>query len=123
MFGMIRYCRNVILSRSALSHCKRLCLVSVVLYSVVVGTLTWVSLTNFVLITGLFRNGFGKKRFAIDKIWMQSGLNRQKNSYEKLLQIIPVPHDTVQNTQDIVRNSIRYSRICHDIGTVVIRLD
>ena len=55
---MIRYCRNGILSRSALSHCKRLCLVSVVLYSVIVGTL--ISLTNFVFITGLFRNGFGK---------------------------------------------------------------
>ena len=57
--GMIGYCRNVILSLSALSHCKRLCLVSVVLHSVIVGTLTWVSLTNFVLIKGLFRNGFG----------------------------------------------------------------
>ena len=60
ILGMIRYCRNGILSRSSLSHCKRLCLVSVVLYSVIVGTLRWVSLANFVLITGLFRNDFGK---------------------------------------------------------------
>ena len=54
---------------------------------------------------------------------MQSGLNRQKNINEKFLQIIPVPQDTVQKTQNNVRIFIRYSKICHDIVTLVIRLD
>ena len=65
---------------------------------------------------------FRQQRFTIDKIWMQSELNRPKNINEKFLQIIPVPQDTVRNTQNLVRILIRYSRICHDIGTIVIRL-
>ena len=78
---------------------------------------------EFRINNGTVSERFRQKRFAIDKIWMQSGLNRQKNSNEKFLQIIPVPQDTVPNTQNIVRNSIRYSRICHDIDTILIRLD
>ena len=78
---MIRYCRNVILSRSAISHCKRLCMVSVVLYSVTVGTLTWLECrTNFVLMTGLFQNGSAKtvgNRQDLDAIWTQSAKKRK----------------------------------------------
>ena len=78
---------------------------------------------EFCINNGTVPERFRQKRFAIDKIWMQSGLNRQKNSYEKFLQIIPVPQDTIQNTQNIGKILIRYNRICRDIGTIVIRLD
>ena len=77
---------------------------------------------EFRINNGTVPERFRQKRFSIDKIWMQSGLNRQKNSNEKFLQIIPAPQDTVQNTQNIVKILIRYSRICHDTGTIVIRL-
>jgi hypothetical protein len=52
--------RSHILLQSAVPHCTRLCLDSVVSCSVIVVTLTLVLLPNFVLNTELFRNGFGK---------------------------------------------------------------
>ena len=78
---------------------------------------------EFRINNGTVSERFRQKRFAIDKIWMQSGLNRQKNINEKFPQIIPVPQDAVQKTQNNVRIFIRYSRICHDIATLVTRLD
>jgi hypothetical protein len=60
-----------------------------------------------------------QRRFAFGKIWTQSA----RNGNAKFLQIMPVPQDIDQTTQDIVTILIRYSRICQDIVTIVIRLD
>ena len=89
------HCRKTILSQSAQSavpHCKRLCPDSVVSCSVIVRTLTWLFIPNFVLIPWLFRDGFGK-RFAFDKIWTQSVFNQQ---------------ETAMNVTILIRYSIIY---------------
>ena len=64
---------------------------------------------------------------ASRQIWMQSGINLQ----EIAMKNVSTDHarstghcpDTVQTTQETVTILIRYSRICHDIVTIVIRLD
>jgi hypothetical protein len=56
----------------------------------------------------------------------RSGLNRQwkiSQYHARSSRQRPDPQDTVQTTQDIVTMLIRYSRICHDIVTIVIRLE
>ena len=54
-----------------------------------------------------------QKRFAFGKIWTQSRLNQQETDNENILQIMPVPQDTVQtpfrqHMTDIVMIFIRY---------------
>ena len=52
---------------------------SVVSCSVIVGTLVWVLLPNFVLI-GTVPERIRQRLFAFGKIWTQSGLSRQKTA-------------------------------------------
>jgi len=62
-------------------------------------------------------------QFAFGKIWMQSGLNRQEtamNFFPDHARSTGHHPYTVQTTPDIVMILIRYSRICHNIVTIVI---
>ena len=51
------------------------------------------------------------------------GTHSARNGNGKCLNIMPVPQDTIPTTQDIVTMLIRYSRICYDRVTIVIRQD
>ena len=104
---MIRNCRNAIQSQSAVSHCKCLCLVSVVLCSVIVGTLTKVSLSNFV---------FKKKRDCSGSGCNLDSIAKKKN------QLISPGHarPTARPLSRKHRTLLRYSRICDDIFMIVI---
>ena len=73
-----------------------------------------------------------QRQFAFGKIWTQSGLNRQETAMKSFSRSCPfitiaswsTGHhlETVPTTQDIVTILIRYSRICHNIVTIVIWL-
>lgn len=81
--GMIKYCRNVVLSPSAVLHCIWHCQESIVSCSVIVGNLTWASLPNSVLITGLSRTVLTKLVHinGQDAIWDQSAKTHQWNFF------------------------------------------
>ena len=113
--GWSGHSRNTNLSWSAVPHYKRLCRDSVVSCSVIVRTLTWLLLPNFVLLTGLFRNGFAKDGSHSAR----SGRNLDSVGNKRQWNISPDharssrqrPQDTVQTTQDIVPIVIRLDQI------------
>lgn len=89
--------RLLILFWLAVLHFHRHCLDSVVILYILVGTLTYLSLPNIILTTGLYRNGFGRLGLQSTKYGCTLGLDRQKNH-----KCLPVPKDTVQKTTTIL---------------------
>ena len=88
----------------------------------------------FISITGLFQNGFGKDGSHSGRYCAPIWTHSARNGNRQFIPIIPVHHDnvtihrtrfryrldTVQTKQDIDEILIRYSRLCHDMVTIVI---
>ena len=110
IFGMTGNCRNTNLLPSAVPHCKRLCLESLVSCSVIdVGIIA-----EFRINYGTVQERIRLRRFAFGKIWTQSGLNRQETAMTFFFQIMPVHHDSVPIHKTPSRHRADNTGPCYD---------